>query len=207
MGKTMEHTKILNLEFWKAFAEAKTRFITPEKDKKNSFANDHMYWSLETLNDAARKAFHDGEQTKIHYHFEDINTEDQAGVSIWLVHLDSGETHTQLCMVDKGNGRTAQVVGGCYTYAKRYILTSLFAIGDAESDDDGNLVEEEDKKAPKKATKASIKKALDLMKKEKINSRIFKICGIENADNINTEQLIDLNAKIDATIKSRKEEF
>ncbi len=203
----MEHTKILNLEFWKAFAEAKTRFITPEKDKKNSFANDHMYWSLETLNDAARKAFHDGEQTKIHYHFEDINTEDQAGVSIWLVHLDSGETHTQLCMVDKGNGRTAQVVGGCYTYAKRYILTSLFAIGDAESDDDGNLVEEEDKKAPKKATKASIKKALDLMKKEKINSRIFKICGIENADNINTEQLIDLNAKIDATIKSRKEEF
>ena len=203
----MEHTKILNLEFWKAFAEAKTRFITPEKDKKNSFANDHMYWSLETLNDAARKAFHDGEQTKIHYHFEDINTEDQAGVSIWLVHLDSGETHTQLCMVDKGNGRTAQVVGGCYTYAKRYILTSLFAIGDAESDDDGNLVEEEDKKAPKKATKASIKKALDLMEKEKINSRIFKICGIENADNINTEQLIDLNAKIDATIKSRKEEF
>ena len=106
----MEPTKILNLEFWKAFAEAKNRFITPVKDKKNSFANDHMYWSLETLNDAVRKAFHDGEQTKIHYHFEDINTEDQAGVSIWLVHLDSGETHTQLCMVDKGNGRTAQVL-------------------------------------------------------------------------------------------------
>lgn len=203
----MEHTKILNLEFWKAFAEAKTRFITPPKDAKNSFANDHMYWSLETLNSAAREAFKVDSKTQIHYHFEDINTEDQAGVSIWLVHLESGETHTQVCMVDKGNGRTAQVVGGCYTYSKRYLLTSLFAIGHAESDDDGNLVEEEDKKAPKKATKANIKKALDLMEKEKIHSRIFKICGIENADNINTEQLIDLNAKIDATIKSRKEEF
>jgi hypothetical protein len=207
MGKTMEPTKILNLEFWKAFAEAKNRFITPVKDKKNSFANDHMYWSLETLNDAVRKAFHDGEQTKIHYHFEDINTEDQAGVSIWLVHLDSGETHTQLCMVDKGNGRTAQVVGGCYTYAKRYILTSLFAIGDAESDDDGNLVEEENKKAPKRATKANIKKALDLMEKEKIHSRMFKVCGIEDPEHMTAEQLKDLNAKIDVTIKSRKEEF
>ena len=203
----MEPTKILNLKFWKAFAEAKNRFITPPKDATNSFANDHMYWSLETLNDAVREAFKVDGKTEIHYHFEDINTEDQAGVSIWVVHLDSGETHTQLCMVDKGNGRTAQVVGGCYTYSKRYLLTSLFAIGHAESDDDGNLVEEEDKKAPKRATKANIKKALDLMEKEKIHSRMFKVCGIEDPEHMTAEQLKDLNAKIDVTIKSRKEEF
>jgi hypothetical protein len=199
--------KLLNLEFWKAFAEAKTRFITPPKDSKNSFANDHMYWSLETLNSAVRECFKFDGTTKIHYHFEDINTEDQAGVSIWMIHLESGETHSQVCMVDKGNGRTAQVVGGCYTYSKRYLLTSLFAIGHAESDDDANLVEEENKKVPQRAAKAKIKAALELMAKEKINSRIFEICGIEDVEVITVKQLKDLNAKITATIQTRKEEF
>lgn len=199
--------KLLNLEFWKAFAEAKTRFVTPAKDAKNSFANDHMYWSLETLNSAVRECFKVDGATKIHYHFEDINTEDQAGVSIWMIHLESGETHTQVCMVDKGNGRTAQVVGGCYTYSKRYLLTSLFAIGHAESDDDANLVEEENKKVPQRAAKAKIKAALELMAKEKINSRIFEICGIEDVEVITVKQLKDLNAKINATIQTRKEEF
>ena len=56
-------------------------------------------------------------------------------------------------------------------------------------------------------TKANNKKRFGVRQKEKINSRIFKVCGIEDPDDMTSEQLKDLNAKIDATIKSRKEEF
>ena len=124
-----------NCHFWNAFWAAQTNFVTPKKTGVNKFANGHQYHKLEDL----LEPIHDvlAEQG-IRFYFEDINDQLEAGVRIHMHHMPSGQSHTQACMVDKKE-RHAQATGGCYTYAKRYLLSSLFLISDPKLDDDADF--------------------------------------------------------------------
>ena len=124
------------IEFWKAFAKCRGKFVTPEKDQINKHTK-QKYWSLAVLNDAARDCFGD----EIVYYFTDVNAEDQVGCTITLIHLKSGQSHSQLTLVDKVK-KTEQGCGTGYTYAKRYCLMGLFALGDPENDNDAQHEEE-----------------------------------------------------------------
>jgi|TARA_R100000482_G_scaffold124760_1_gene78882 hypothetical protein len=124
------------IEFWKSFAKCRGKFVTPEKDQVNKHTK-QKYWSVAVLNDAARDCFGD----EIVYYFTDVNAEDQVGCTITLIHLKSGQSHSQLTLVDKVK-KTEQGCGTGYTYAKRYCLMGLFALGDPENDNDAQHEEE-----------------------------------------------------------------
>lgn len=121
--------------FWSAFSKAQASFTSPKKSGVNGFANGHKYHKLEDLLPAVYKVL---SEQGIFFYFEDINQEDQAGVRIWMRHEPSGQEVCQECFVDKKE-RHAQATGGCYTYAKRYILCSLFLVSDPKLDDDADF--------------------------------------------------------------------
>lgn len=130
--------------FWSAFSKAQASFTSPKKSGVNGFANGHKYHKLEDLLPAVHKVL---SEQGIFFYFEDINQEDQAGVRIWMRHEPSGQEVCQECFVDKKE-RHAQATGGCYTYAKRYILCSLFLVSDPKLDDDGDFATHGSRKKP-----------------------------------------------------------
>jgi len=123
-----------NTHFWTAFGAAQVNFRSPKKSGINAFANNHAYHKLEDLLPAVISALN---EESIIFRFADINKADEAGTRIIMTHLPSGQSHEQECFVDKKE-RNAQATGGCYTYAKRYLLSSLFLISDPKLDDDGD---------------------------------------------------------------------
>lgn len=129
--------------FWSAFSKAQASFTSPKKSGVNGFANGHKYHKLEDLLPAVHKVL---SEQGIFFYFEDINQEDQAGVRIWMRHEPSGQEVCQECFVDKKE-RHAQATGGCYTYAKRYILCSLFLVSDPKLDDDADFATHGNRKA------------------------------------------------------------
>ena len=131
-----------NCHFWNAFWAAQTNFVTPEKTGVNGFANGHKYHKLEDLLEPIHNVLAD---QGIRFIFEDINTEHEAGVRVHMHHMPSGQSYSQTCMVDKKE-RHAQATGGCYTYAKRYLLCSLFLISDPKLDDDADFATHGDRK-------------------------------------------------------------
>lgn len=130
--------------FWAAFAAAQSNFTSPKKSGVNGFANGHKYHKLEDLLPAVHKVL---SEQGIFFYFIDINQEDQAGVRIWMRHELSGQEFCQECFVDKKD-RSAQATGSCYTYAKRYLLCSLFLVSDPKLDDDADFATHGDRKAP-----------------------------------------------------------
>lgn len=144
------------VHFWTAFFKAKSQFIAPEKTGVNAFANNHKYFKLEALIEPVYEAL---QSNGIEFIFEDVNCPEEAGARITMFHLPSGQSYTQECLVDKER-RTAQGTASCYTYAKRYLITSLFTIGDMKSDDDGH-------EASQPASEPMAKPAeIDLIKKD-----------------------------------------
>ena len=144
--------------FWAAFSAAQSSFTAPKKSGVNSFANGHKYHKLEDLLPVVHRVLRG---QGIFFYFEDLNQEDQAGVRIWLKHENSGQHYCQECFVDKKE-RSAQATGGCYTYAKRYLLASLFLISDPKLDDDGDFATHGNRKKtaakPKLATDETVAK-------------------------------------------------
>jgi hypothetical protein len=144
--------------FWSAFFKAQASFTSPKKSGVNGFANGHKYHKLEDLLPAVYKVL---SEQSIFFYFEDINQEDQAGVRIWMRHEPSGQGVCQECLVDKKE-RHAQATGGCYTYAKRYILCSLFLVSDPKLDDDADFAtngkREKSTPKPKLATDETVAK-------------------------------------------------
>tara|TARA_R110000737_G_scaffold55684_1_gene79035 strand:+ start:660 stop:1259 length:600 start_codon:yes stop_codon:yes gene_type:complete len=76
-------------------------------------------------------------KSRLSFALQTLIKADEAGTRIIMTHLPSGQSHEQECFVDKKE-RNAQATGGCYTYAKRYLLSSLFLISDPKLDDDGD---------------------------------------------------------------------
>ena len=130
--------------FWAAFAAAQSNFTSPKKSGVNGFANGHKYHKLEDLLPAVHKVL---SEQGIFFFFEDLNREDEAGTRITMTHLPSAQSHEQECFVDKKE-RHAQATGGCYTYAKRYLLCSLFLVSDPKLDDDGDFATHGSRKKP-----------------------------------------------------------
>lgn len=133
-----------NTHFWTAFGAAQINFRSPKKSGINAFANNHAYHKLEDLLPAVISALN---EESIIFRFADINKADEAGTRIIMTHLPSGQSHEQECFVDKKE-RSAQATGGCYTYAKRYLLASLFLISDPKLDDDGDFATHGNRKKP-----------------------------------------------------------
>lgn len=133
-----------NQHFWTAFGAAQINFRSPKKSGINAFANNHAYHKLEDLLPAVISALN---EESIIFRFADINKADEAGTRIIMTHLPSGQFHEQECFVDKKE-RSAQATGGCYTYAKRYLLASLFLISDPKLDDDGDFATHGNRKKP-----------------------------------------------------------
>ena len=170
--------------FWTAFFAAQSNFTSPKKSGINGFANGHKYHKLEDLLPAVHKVL---SEQGIYFHFEDINCEETAGTRIWMHHMPSGQHFMQECVVDK-KMRDAQSCGGCYTYAKRYLLCSLFLVSDPKLDDDADRATHGDrKKTPAKpkiaddAVIAKIKADLaelnipESMALEKVNAKTWVI--------------------------------
>ena len=133
-GKAMDYPE--NAEFWTAFAKSKKKYKTPAKDQTNQFTK-QKYWSLQALNDAARTAF----GTAFTFYYMNVHAEEQVGAELVLVHNKSGATRSWVTMVDKTQ-RNEQGCGTGYTYAKRYAMMALFALGDPENDNDAQYVTE-----------------------------------------------------------------
>lgn len=148
-----------NQKFWDAFEAAQKAFITPPKDGINPHLKNN-YHKLEGLLPPATKAFADN---GIFFYFEDINQDRDAGVRIHLRHSASGQTHSQTCFVDKDKSG-AQATGGCYTYAKRYLLASLFLISDPKLDDDAEFATHGDRKTNTKSKRWYSEDVQDLRK-------------------------------------------
>ena len=133
-----------NTHFWTAFGAAQINFRSPKKSGINAFANNHAYHKLEDLLPAVISALN---EESIIFRFADINKADEAGTRIIMTHLPSGQSYEQECFVDKKE-RSAQATGGCYTYAKRYLLCSLFLVSDPKLDDDGDFATHGNRKKP-----------------------------------------------------------
>ena len=136
------YTNLDGINLWKTLSfgsplqNAEASLSHQKKTKSNKHTK-QKYWSVAVLNDAARDCFGD----EIVYYFTDVNAEDQVGCTITLIHLKSGQSHSQLTLVDKVK-KTEQGCGTGYTYAKRYCLMGLFALGDPENDNDAQHEEE-----------------------------------------------------------------
>lgn len=166
-----------NPHFWTAFVAAQLSFTSPKKSGINGFANGHKYHKLEDLLPPVYKVLQDQD---IFFFFEDINGANEAGVKIHMTHMPSGQTFSQICLVDKKE-RTAQSCGGCFTYAKRYLLASLFLISDPKLDDDGDHATHGDRKQkPKIASDSRIAKIKKDLAEIKISEeRALKLVGAE----------------------------
>lgn len=186
-----------NQLFWQAFSDAQRRFITPEKDGINTHIK-NQYHKLETLLPPAMKAFSDN---GILFYFEDINNQRDAGVRIHLRHLASNQHHSQTCLVDKEK-LGAQATGGCYTYAKRYLLASLLLISDPKLDDDGEFATHGDRtQQTKNAPRPIDSKIIDNLKKQlaEVNVNDEEALKSVKAEdwNLTPKQIKILQAKID----------
>ncbi len=164
-------------QFWTAFFAAQSNFTSPKKSGINGFANGHKYHKLEDLLPAVHSVL---SEQDIFFHFEDINSDETAGTRIWMHHMPSGQQFTQDCVVDK-KARDAQSCGGCYTYAKRYLLASLFLISDPKLDDDADRATHGDRKQkPKIASDSRIAKIKkDLAEIKITEERALKLVGAE----------------------------
>ncbi|MGA0129363.1 MAG: ERF family protein, partial [Burkholderiales bacterium] len=133
----------------------------------------------------------------IKFHFEDINKEDRAGVIIHLRHLPSEQSYWQECLVDKTQ-RSPQAVGGCYTYAKRYLLASLFLMSHPELDDDGELAEGR-QKTDKPVPVEKVNKIKQELKKLGIQeATALESVGLKDWSEITTDHANKLLGKISA---------
>jgi len=113
-------------EFKKKWRELRDSIQVPAKDAaKAHFRNKYRSW------DACSKALN---EAGIVSHFKTVNDVEQAGVE-WWVEIGDEEILVNTCMVDKLK-RDPQAIGGCYTYAMRYCVTTYLGWG--EPDDDGN---------------------------------------------------------------------
>jgi hypothetical protein len=148
-----------NQIFWHSFYEAQKSFITPEKDGINAHIK-NQYHKLESLLPPAIKAFSDN---GIFFYIEDINNQRDAGVRIHFRHLASGQHYSQTCLVDKEK-LGAQATGGCYTYAKRYLLASILLISDPKLDDDAEFATHGDRKTNTKSKRWYSEDVQDLRK-------------------------------------------
>ena len=94
--------------------------------------------------------------------------------------MPSGQQFTQDCVVDK-KARDAQSCGGCYTYAKRYLLCSLFLVSDPKLDDDADRATNGDRKQkPKIASDSRIAKIKkDLAEIKITEEKALKLVGAE----------------------------
>ena len=164
-------------QFWTAFFAAQSNFTSPKKSGINGFANGHKYHKLEDLLPAVYTVL---SEQDIFFRFEDINCDETAGTRILMQHMPSGQQVTQECLVDK-KMRDAQSCGGCYTYAKRYLLCSLFLVSDPKLDDDADRATHGDRKQkPKIASDSRIAKIKkDLAEIKITEERALKLVGAE----------------------------
>lgn len=186
-----------NQKFWDAFEAAQKAFITPPKDGINPHLKNN-YHKLEGLLPPATQAFADN---GIFFYFEDINQDRDAGVRIHLRHSASGQTHSQTCLVDKDKSG-AQATGGCYTYAKRYLLASLFLISDPKLDDDGDFATHGDRtQQTKNAPRPIDSKIIDNLKKQLAEVNVNEEEALKSVKaedwSLTPKQIKILQAKID----------
>ena len=119
-----------------AFIEFQKGKHKVEKDKKNPYHNNE-YSSLDSIMTTCNESFKYG----LGYHFESIITENGGmiikGVMTHDNHAnDRRELSVPVYVKDQSN---PQALGSGITYAKRYILQTLFALISDDFDDDGNL--------------------------------------------------------------------
>ena len=118
-----------------AFIEFQKGKHMVEKDKTNPFHN-NKYSSLDSIMTTCNKSFEYG----LGYHFESEITEN-GGMKIKGVMTFNGgnETREFLAPVYVKDKSNPQALGSGITYAKRYVLQTLFALRTDDFDDDGNL--------------------------------------------------------------------
>ena len=166
--------------FWDRFFKVKSKIHAPQKDGSNDFANNHKYTKLESLLDHITPAL---EEEDIHFHFEDVNSEDQAGVTCHFKVI-LGESvvseYSQTTTVDKGK-RDPQGTGSCYTYCKRYLMLSMFGFGDPNNKE--KLVSTDDDAHYATNAKVDTSKIKAECKKAGVEEQlIFNAVGIKSWD-------------------------
>jgi len=118
-----------------AFIEFQRGKHTVEKDKTNPY-HDSQYASLDSIMTTCNKSFEYG----LGYHFESEITENGGMKIKGVMTFDGGNETRELSVPvyvkDKSN---PQALGSGITYAKRYVLQTLFALITDDFDDDGNL--------------------------------------------------------------------
>lgn len=118
-----------------AFIEFQKGLHRVEKDKTNTYHNNE-YASLDSIMSTCNDSFEYG----LGYHFESEITENGGMKIKGVMTFDGGNETRELSVPvyvkDKSN---PQALGSGITYAKRYVLQTLFALITDDFDDDGNL--------------------------------------------------------------------
>ncbi|ADD94384.1 ERF family protein [uncultured phage MedDCM-OCT-S05-C113] len=134
-SKPTQNAKPIFKSLREAFIEFQKGKHVVEKDKTNPFHN-NQYSSLDSIMTTCNESFRYG----LGYHFESEITEN-GGMKIKGVMTFNGGNETRefsapVYVKDKSN---PQALGSGITYAKRYVLQTLFALRTDDFDDDGNL--------------------------------------------------------------------
>jgi len=117
---------------------AKALFVFQSKDRgeKANAQNPHFknqYVTLDRIWDSIRADLQTVGLAVIQNPIKDAN---EYGVETILIHVESGEMLTSECVMPVERA-TAQGVGSCITYARRYALASMLGLT-VDMDDDGN---------------------------------------------------------------------
>ena len=118
-----------------AFIEFQKGKHKVDKDKKNTYHNNE-YSSLDSIMTTCNESFKYG----LGYHFESIITDNGGMIVKGVMTFNGGKETRELSVPvyvkDRSN---PHALGSGITYAKRYVLQTLFALITDDFDDDGNL--------------------------------------------------------------------
>ena len=130
----------------KRISEIARQGITCIKNAENPYFNS-KYADLGTVVQALKEPL---EKAGLGYHFRVDNTIEGNGWMVVLDVVDIEEDKTLLISFFPITSTEPQKMGSAITYAKRYLLTTVFNVI-AEEDDDGNAAQGNKPTLPKKA--------------------------------------------------------
>lgn len=146
----MSNTNIL-----KALVQAELEMPTPRKDAVNPHFNSKYSTLQELLRCCKPALLRNGIRMKI----DILSRENEVGARITLQHISGEVIENEPCWMPVQKG-TPQGRASAITYSTRYALCACFSIAGLESDDDGNLAEDEVKKSTLRIKKKNSKETV-----------------------------------------------
>ena len=189
----MSNTNILT-----ALVQAELEMPTPKKDAVNPHFNSKYSTLHELLRCVKPALLRNGVRMKI----DILSRENEVGARITLQHISGEVIENEPCWMPVQKG-TPQGRASAITYASRYAICACFSIAGLESDDDGNLAEDEVKKSTLRIKKNISKETVvcgaqtDLQCKqddperlEKARKWMFSFCNKHEIDDGKRKEII-----------------